>query len=86
MIFQFSQNTDEHDLSGRGMAEHQAVIQWLGEDKFSKSIIEIANSLEGITIEDADMGLKFTISASTIKDLRGKVDSFLAECAIIEQG
>lgn len=68
------------------MAEHQAVIEWLGEDKFSKSILKIAKSLDGITIEDTTVGLKFTISASTIRGLRSKVDSFLAECAIIEQG
>tara|TARA_B100000029_G_scaffold170441_1_gene166719 strand:+ start:306 stop:512 length:207 start_codon:yes stop_codon:yes gene_type:complete len=67
------------------MAEHQAVIEWRGEDKFRDSIVNISTSFENISSEEIEKGLRFTITASSVEKLRIFVDSFLAECAIIEQ-
>ena len=80
-----SQNTDEQCPSGRVMAAHQASIEWRGDSKFHQSILDISNTINEIVSEEIEGGIKFTITASSVENLRKAVDSFLAECAIIEQ-
>ncbi len=67
------------------MAEHQASIEWRGDGKFRQSILEVSNAIDEIDAEEIEGGVKFTITASSVEGLRKTVDSFLAECAIIEQ-
>ncbi len=64
---------------------HRATIEWRGEVKFRQSILNISNAINEIDSEDIEGGIKFTITASSVENLRKEVDSFLAECAIIEQ-
>lgn len=67
------------------MAGHQASIEWRGDDKFRQRILDVSNAIDEIDATEVEGGIKFTITASSVEGLRKTVDSFLAECAIVEQ-
>ena len=67
------------------MTVHQASIEWRGDGKFHQSILEASNAIDKIDAEEIEGGIRFTITAPSVEGLRKTVDSFLAECAIIEQ-
>ena len=68
------------------MAEHEVVIEWQGSDSHRSSILAIAESFEGVELEETGDGLKFVFKSMVLNELRMMVDAFLEKCAKIEQG